>query len=389
MPCNLDLYPLEFSTSQVSTGTDAIAEEVDDLQYTAEAIAIALLQNQRAYGYNLSMLQDATGGGGLNALMPLTIVSGANIFVPPPKGTKGYWGGGQYLGGLLSSHLDRFTFSDKSISRIGISFAKLRMLAGTTASKNNGYWGGGSHIDLDRLTFLTEALTTVGTLATSPPYPSGHIAGVTALLAGYMISGVNASNALNPAIEKITFATDAVTLLSAVVPTATWGHVGVSSVAAGYSGGGYTTQSVGFMHKLLYSTEAVSLMGVSLASPRRSVAGLSSDAAGYFAAGLGTSGFVGDGLMLASIEKLNYAGDGMSILGSAFGTPHWVSEGMGSNSYGYVGGGGIRINSSYLALRTIYELAYIGESLTLLGTGLSDARWCASAVSDFSPAMGL
>ena len=392
MPCNLDLYPLEFTISQANTGTDAIAAEVDDLQYTAEAIAISLLQNQRAYGYNLSMLQDAIGGGGLNALMPLTIISNTAAFIPNTKGSKGFWGGGMIANGSSVSYLDRFTFADKSISRLGVNFAKPRCASGTTATRINAYWGGGWNVagggstDLDRLILSTEALSTVGTLFASPPNPTGHIVGLTALTAGYMLGGVCTNYTRSNSIQKITFSTEAVTILGAVLPTAPWGHVGVSAATAGYIAGGYLTQSVATIYKFLYSTEVISLLGAPLAVARRNSAALSSETAGYFTAGLGGTGYVGDGTILSSIEKLTYPSEAMSLLGAAFGIPHWVSEGLGSNSYGYTGGGFIR---PYASLRTIYEFAYIGESLTLLGIGLSDVRYSSSAVSDFSPAMGL
>ena len=386
MPCNLELYPLEFPAVLSTTGADAIALEVKGLQRTAEAVAISILQNQRTYGYAISMLQDAIGGGGLNALMPLTIISNTTAFVPTAKGSKGFWGGGLTYGSLSVSYIDRFTFLDKSVSRMGITFAKKRTLAATIASRSNAYWAGGSISDIDRLVFSTEAITTIGILLGVNQV--AHLVGLTSLLAGYVVAGTGVD--LSAAIQKFIFTTEAVTLLGAVLTAAVWGHAGVGSLTAGYTAGGYITASIATIHKFLYSTEAVSLMGNSLSTPRRNLTGLSSDSAGYFAAGLGTTGYVGTGLPLSSIEKLTYSGEAMTVLGSAFGAAHWVSDGLGNNVNGYVGGGVIRdANGVYISLRTISELSYIGDSLTLLGIGLSDSRYGASAISDFSPGMGL
>ena len=251
MPCNLELYPLEFPAVLSNTGADAIALEVKGLQRTAEAVAISILQNQRTYGYAISMLQDAIGGGGLNALMPLTIISNTTAFVPTAKGSKGFWGGGMLAGKLTVSYLDRFTFLVKSISRIGANFAQRRFWAATVASRANAYWAGGSIVDgesyisgIERLVFSTEAITTIGTLLSVNQV--FNISGLTAPLAGYVVAGSGV--AATVAIQKITFSTEAVTLLAAVLTPAGWGRTGVSSLTAGYTAGGVVSVSVATIH---------------------------------------------------------------------------------------------------------------------------------------------
>lgn len=396
MPCNPDLYPINFPTS-IGKGSDAIALRLSLAQRTAEAIAISILQNQRTYGYDIALLQESISGGS-NSLMPLTIVSGASLTAPQLKGSRGYWGGGsdtptQYP----MKQIERFTFADKALSRLGFEFANSRLLVGTFASKTNGYWFGGQTGDVDRVAFSGEIFTKVGTVI--DVNHNLQAVGLTSKTAGYALGGClntlgyYGNTSASTAISKLAFANDAISLLAVQLPAEVWAATGVSSVAAGYVAGGnnglFLTRSA--ITKFTYASESCATLGTTLFNSFRNAAALNNDKAGYFVAGLSGTGYYSIGEAnnsaspaLRTIQKMNYANESLSLLGAGYSFGHWGTSGLSNNLFGYTAGpflfdGGISIN-------TIHEFDFTAESLSLLGVVLSQAKSpLSTGVSDYSP----
>lgn len=396
MPCNLDLYPTDFPATS-ATGVDAISLELLEQERTAEAIAIAILQNQRTYGYDISMVQDAVQGGGLNALMPISVVSGAAKTAPKPVGSKGFFGGGFLPSSLGATIIDRMTFIDKTVSRLGYGFSNRRAIVGTFASKQSAYWAGGIASDIDKISFDTESVTKIGTVIETGP--NVHSAGLTSRLAGYVAGGQDvAYNYFTvTSVQKVTFSNDAITLLAARLLSPAWGAIGLSSAPAGYVAGGQIgfSPAVAGINKLTYSSEAISLLGTGLLLARRNSAGVNAPLAGYVAGGLGTSGFFGgvqggssNGVSYSSIEKLIYANESISMIGATTGEPMWCVTAMNNNLYGYFGGGFSFINNISSFLSKINEFDIAGESISLLGMGFSDPRCCSDGAANYSPGWG-
>jgi len=175
-----------------------------------------------------------------------------------------------------------------------------------------GYWGGGltppSTVlsSIDRLEFSTETVTSVGNLPTTRAAQGT----ISAPFFGYFGGGAPTVTAIN----KINYATNTASALSAVLPGARGWLAGTTNKGSnGYFAGGYPSPSApnagsSNITRLVFSTETVQNLGTPINRNRGEFSAFSSRDFGYFIAGQsGTT-------LLSSIDRIDYATESVKFV---------------------------------------------------------------------------
>lgn len=140
------------------------------------------------------------------------------------SGTAGYVGGG-FATGTTYSTVDKFAFSNDSRTTLSSGLAtESNALVGFANSGTAGYFGGGTPQGSTlatrtvwKFTFSNDSRTTfTNSLVTARKNASAM---ANSGFAGYIISGINASNVFTASTEKFTFSTDT-SATSTAMPTA-------------------------------------------------------------------------------------------------------------------------------------------------------------------------
>jgi hypothetical protein len=205
----------------------------------------------------------------------------------------------------------------------------------------------------------------------------------------YSLGGQNSTPAVVGTADKTdTIAETTVAVATASLSQARWELAAVGNPAtAGYFAGGRTAPTSSAdqttTDKLTYSTDTTSFAATAALSLARSqLAGLSERTSkGYFGGGLSGS----SGVKLATTDKISFAGDSMSALGSANlsqarSSPAGMSEGT---SKGYWAGG--VSSGSITATKVADKITFASDTTAALTTAnLSLARFRVQAGSDGS-----
>jgi hypothetical protein len=235
-----------------------------------------------------------------------------------------------------------------------------------------GYWGGGltppSTVlsSIDRLEFSTETVTSVGNL------PTGRAAQgtISAPFFGYFGGGAPTVTEIN----KIDYATNATSVLSAVLPAARGWLAGITNKGSyGYFAGGApspTAPNAGSSNitRLNFSTETVQSLSTPINRNRYKFSAFSSTNFGYFNAG------VSDPNPISSIDRIDYSTESVKFVANLpVGAPQNTSFASAANGY---------VNDGYSGF--LQRLQFANETLTTLPAVASSAFGGRAAVSSFS-----
>jgi hypothetical protein len=235
-----------------------------------------------------------------------------------------------------------------------------------------GYWGGGltppSTIltSIDKLDFSTETVAPAGNLPTARAAQGT----ISAPFFGYFGGGAPTVTA----ITKIDYATNAASLLSAVLPAARGWLAGTSNKGSyGYFAGGApspTAPNAGSSNitRLDFSTETVRDLGTPIGRNRYRFSAFSNTNFAYFNAG------VSDPNPISSIDRIDYATESVKVVANLpVGAPQNTSFASAANGY---------ITDGYIGF--LQRLQFENETLTTLPAVASSASGGKAAVSSFS-----
>jgi hypothetical protein len=236
-----------------------------------------------------------------------------------------------------------------------------------------GYWGGGLTppstvlASIDRLEFSTETVTSVGNLPTTRAAQGT----ISAPFFGYFGGGAPTVTA----ITKIDYATNAASLLNAVLPAARGWLAGTSNKGSyGYFAGGApspTAPNAGSSNitRLNFSTETVQSLSTPINRNRYKFSAFSSTNFGYF------NGGSSDPNLISAIDRIDFATESVKKIAAnlSAGADSTVSFASAANGY---------VNDGYIGF--LQRLQFENETLTTLPAVASSASGGRAAVSSFS-----
>jgi hypothetical protein len=315
-------------------------------------------------------------------LIPFGILSAAASFGPVPRiSVAGYVAGGST--GSQSTTVDKFLLPSESRSTLGTGLsAATSGLVGLSNSNVAGYTAGGFTTvyvsTLNKFAFPSDTRSSFSGLSIARSDITGFSnSGV----AGYATGGEDGA-VIRPTVDKLTFATDVITTLGTGLSLGAfagrgWANQGV----AGYVALGSTTSGVlNTVDKFALPAETRTTLGTGLGLNIRYGAGAFADntVAGYFTGGIQTGGgFQGR----TAVDKFAFPSDTRSTLGTGLAAA--TGNGNSGNFQdtavaGYQAGGSISTGSTDV----INRFAFPSDTRSTLGTGLSSARNATAAFSN-------
>jgi hypothetical protein len=232
------------------------------------------------------------------------------------SGTAGYFGGGIDAVTILL-HIDKITFPADTKSTLAATLTPGRGYHAAMANSGTaGYFGGGVGTGgstyfsaIDKITFAADTRSTLtATLSSVRAYQAGIANSGTA---GYFGGGFQfPGNFLLSGIDKITFASDSKSTLSATLTTARNNHAGMAnSGTAGYFGGGEDSGGkISGIDKIAFPADTKSTLAATLSTARFQLAAMAnSGTAGYFGGGY-------DSDYISGIDKITFPADTKSTL---------------------------------------------------------------------------
>lgn len=217
-----------------------------------------------------------------------------------------------------SATAQKLTFASGVISLISSAdLDTARGDVGTVHNSSAGYTAGGYNAattswltSIEKLVYSTETNAAIGSVL---PVATRKQGSIFSSAAGYFVGGEDAAEADVATNHKITFATDVVST-STVLPAARLGPIGVSGSLLGIlAGGSFWNGSVTTWYaactKLTYATEVMAAISAVLSSERRRGRGASNQTVGYV-----SSGFIAGGVSSAITDKVTFATETISII---------------------------------------------------------------------------
>lgn len=257
---------------------------------------------------------------------PLCVLSTARVGIGAVASSiKGYFAGGR-IGpyGFSASHvlkiIDGMNFSTETAINHFTNLSENRHHPFSLQSSTKGYFAGGwkgSHIitenaslsSIDRLTFSSE---TMSILSAHLSIPRRHGANVSSATKGYAAGGVQSSLGTTR-IDGIVFTSETAFVSTAVLKSVRFAFSGIASTTKGYFGGGVgpvlnAADNVFYSEILQYvfATETSLNATAYLSIKRYGLAGASAVTKGYFAGGWYESG---EPLMSNAIDGLDFVTD--------------------------------------------------------------------------------
>jgi len=246
------------------------------------------------------------------------------------SGVAGYVGGG--TDGTEQSGIDKITFPADTKTTLSATLTSARQgLAGFSNSGVAGYFGGGTsggthQSNIDKIAFPADTKTTLAATLTTITSFFGTSGMANYGVAGYFGGGTNGSDFSR--IDKIAFPADTKTTLSATLTNAAYTVAGMAdSGVAGYFGGGFMTASsieLNVIDKITFAADTKTTLSATLSSARAWVTGMAdSGVAGYFGGG----GEAAGATYLSGVDKIAFPADTKSTLSAT----------LSQNKYGMAG----------------------------------------------------
>jgi len=237
-----------------------------------------------------------------------------------------------------------------------------------------GYFGGGydgaSFSVIDKITFADDSKSTLSATLTSARYGPAGMAN--SGVAGYFGGGntVGGLSGNQSGIDKITFPADTKSTLSGTLTTAvhylaSMANSGTAGYFAGGNGVATGNGNVSGIDKITFSADTKSTLSATLTSARRSMAGFANS---------GTAGYVGggnDGSNISGIDKITFSADTKSTLSANLTSARQYLGGMANSGVaGYFGGG----NDSGGNISGIRKITFSADTEAGLSATLTSAR---------------
>jgi hypothetical protein len=246
----------------------------------------------------------------------------------------GYWCGGRDGGGTAQSSIYKITFSSEALSTLGATLDTARYRASGVNGPVAGFLMGG--ITPTRQSVISKlawgAETEANIAATlDVDNETGSTNGVQNTTKGYSLGGDDGS--LSDDIEDLVFAAETSARIGAVLPAARQFGSAVSSALKGYFAGGASSGPTAEddIYALTFSGETTATVGVTLAANRTNMGGgVNNSTHGYFAGGDGP---------VATIYKFVFSGETISTLAATLNTARLGLTGLSGASKGFWGGG--------------------------------------------------
>jgi hypothetical protein len=185
-------------------------------------------------------------------------------------GTAAYWTGGydNIEAGGAPKNLYKLLYSNDTRSVLASGIGGYNYRAGCSSAKTAGYIneggsGVGQSYSIQKITFSTDALSTVSSVLTASYARAAFANGTTA---GYWAGGEPSRVS---SINKVTFSSDTGSTLSATLSTGRQGASGYSnSGTAGYIAGGYDSAAISGIDKITYASDTKSTLSATLSAGR-------------------------------------------------------------------------------------------------------------------------
>ena len=396
MSSNLLLYPPDYSfgasgSGAVQTRVSTVSSAVEELQIQARNTALKKSHTRRIGGQN-SIDNQNRAARAINMVLPLDQVGPSSI-LDSALGTAAYFCGGK--GGYDPSHpliqsITRLIFSGESLVPTGMQLTASRCYMGTVGESSAGRMASGllagwvvSDI-IDRLTYREERLSRLSATLASPAQGS---AGLSTKVYGYLIGGLNIQ--VLRTTNRFTFSTDTTAFMGSSLPSIARfaPHNGGGNRYSGYLFGGVTKGPsdpaaylfVTSIDKLTYATETFSLISASLSASQVSHALVGNDVKSYIAGGASERTIQNQFINL--IEAFTFGGEVVSPLGVTLSQGKECADGASSSLAGYIGGG--LTDAAFIGSITIERLTFSSETISVMGVKLNTPLSDQGAVSDY------
>ena len=280
----------------------------------------------------------------------------------------GYFTGGRAVS--FTNRIDKIAFPGDTKTTLSATLTTaIATMASMADSGTAGYIGGGTPdggttyvSTIDKIAFAADTKSTLSATLTTQTWNLGATAnsGVSGYFAGGGTSGGVVSR-----IDKIAFPSDTKSTLSATLPAATWqfNQGMANSGVAGY----FPNSSIG-TYKLVFSTETTSTIAITYNGNRTGAM-----------ANSGTAGYIGGASAPTSaIIKIAFPAETGSTLSATLTTARLDAAGMAnSGTAGYFGGG---YDTNYIS--GIDKIAFPGDTKTTLSATLTSAIFSLSAMAN-------
>ncbi len=281
----------------------------------------------------------------------------------------GYICGG-YIGSYGIDDVNRIAFDDDTVSAMT---NKLNNNIGPGWYNYNGngqanagvagYYGGGTNREIEKMPFATEAWTVLSATLSGSPIRYYAAGCSNSGSFGYWAGGWGSPDST---VDKQTFSNDTMSTLGTGLSYAPGGANGMADVGtAGYYAGGHGFNTI---DKFAFSNDARSTLSATLSDNKY---------AGVAMTNSGTAGYVGGG-GATSINKIAFSNDARTTLSAVLASTATLSGGMansGTAGYGAVGGG---------SSGDVDKLSFSGETISQLSGTISPSRRRLGAMADSS-----
>jgi hypothetical protein len=271
------------------------------------------------------------GGDGTTTVRKFTFSSetwGSGSSTLPGSGTQGPSCGNQlngYNADGSSTSIRKIIHTSETTSTLAatMSSTSLRNLAGISNTAVAGYLSISGSTSLDKLTFATEAISTVAVgLSVAPVWAQGFS---NVAVAGYIMVGISAQTT----VDKISWPSDTKSTLGSGLSVQRWGGAGLCNVGTtGYFGGGRNnagTSNVTSMDYWALPADTRSSGNLSLATTSQSSISRY-QTSGYICGGEQDSN---TGALTTIVQKVSFPSATFSNMGNQMGT---ASRGAGGVS---------------------------------------------------------
>ena len=300
---------------------------------------------------------------------------------------------GYFSLGRSFSTIARIDFSNETVSNPGKNFPSPKDSCPGTASKENGYFGGGytsppatSYNSITKLNFSSETISTIPAALSTLRANSETVKNSSY---GYFTAGfISPPYSYVSNVSRLDFSTELTASPGRNYPSnnnGLYGFSGGASVSkqvktygAGYVGGGAlgpVPGSSSTITRLDFSNETASNPGKNLPTAYNAQAATASVHYGYFCGGYSP-------ITQSVVIRLDFSTENVSLPGKNLPTQQYRFAAFSSNSYGYFGGG--YAGAPFYIQNTISRLDFSNEIVSNPGKTLIERRGSHAAIASNS-----
>ena len=312
----------------------------------------------------------------------------------PESATYGYFGGGQAPGpSFFKDTIDRIDFSNETTSAPGNNLPQGKNGLGAVSSSSYGYFGGGGLPVVNTINRIDFSNETISTPTNNLSQASGRLAAVSSSSYGYFGGGITLPFNVQDTIDRIDFSNETASPVTATLSEARYALAAVSSSSYGYFGGGLnpflSPSYLDTVDRIDFSNETTSAPGENLPQGREFLAAVSGGASQRIK-GSRTYGYFGGGKdspapssRVDTVDRIDFSNETISPVTATLPQETDSIAANSSSFYGYFGGGEAG-PGSLSDLATINRLDFSNETMSLLGNNLPQGREELAALSSSS-----